>query len=107
MSPNIPSGNRELTILDVSKDNLGWCDVLPKGWSLHPGNGAHARYKHTDGTFAAEGSPPAGGISSGLIALATSIRDMGAMTSLSLSLASNSLGVEGAKIIAEFLPKCT
>jgi hypothetical protein len=32
-------------------------------------------------------------------------KDMGAMTSLNL--ASNSLGVEGAKIVAAFLPKCT
>jgi Ran GTPase-activating protein (RanGAP) involved in mRNA processing and transport len=71
---------RALTILDVSKNNLGWCDVLPKGWSLHPGNGGHARYIHTDGTRAAEDSPPAGGKSSVVIALATSIKDMGALS---------------------------
>jgi hypothetical protein len=41
---------------------------------------------------------------SGVIALADAIPDMGAMTSLNL--ATNSLGVEGAKIIAAFLPKC-
>jgi hypothetical protein len=40
-----------------------------------------------------------------IIALAGAIPDMGAMTSLNL--ASNSLGVEGAEIIAAFLPKCT
>jgi hypothetical protein len=33
------------------------------------------------------------------------LRDNGALTSLNL--ASNELGVEGAKIIAAFLPKCT
>jgi hypothetical protein len=41
----------------------------------------------------------------GLIALANAIPDMGAMTTLNL--ASNELGVEGAKIIAACLPKCT
>jgi hypothetical protein len=39
------------------------------------------------------------------VLIANDISDMGAMTSLSL--ASNSLGVEGAKIIAAVLPKCT
>jgi hypothetical protein len=38
------------------------------------------------------------------IILAAELPDKGAMTSLSL--ASNDLGVEGAKIIAAFLPKC-
>jgi hypothetical protein len=37
--------------------------------------------------------------------LAAGIRDNRAMTSLNL--ASNSLGIEGAKIIAVFLPECT
>jgi hypothetical protein len=41
---------------------------------------------------------------SGVVALANGIKDMSMM---SLSLASNSLGVEGAKIIAAVLPKCT
>jgi hypothetical protein len=39
------------------------------------------------------------------IMLAAEVVDNGAMTSLDL--ASNSLGIEGAKIIADFLPKCT
>jgi hypothetical protein len=38
------------------------------------------------------------------VLIANDISDMGAMTSLNL--ASNSLGVEGAKIIAAILPKC-
>jgi hypothetical protein len=42
---------------------------------------------------------------SGIIAIANAIPDMRAMTSLNL--ASNSLGVGGAKIIAACLPKCT
>jgi hypothetical protein len=41
----------------------------------------------------------------GIIAVANAIKDMRAMTSLNL--ASNSLGTEGAKIVAAFLPKCT
>ena len=41
----------------------------------------------------------------GVTALANTIPDMRAMTSLSL--ASNSLGVEGVKIIAAVLPTCT
>jgi hypothetical protein len=41
----------------------------------------------------------------GIIALVGAIPDMAAMTSLNL--ASNTLGVEGAKIIAACLPKCT
>jgi hypothetical protein len=41
---------------------------------------------------------------SGVIAIADAIPDMGAMTSLNL--ASNDLGAEGGKIIAAFLPKC-
>jgi hypothetical protein len=39
------------------------------------------------------------------IILASELPDKGAMTSLNL--ASNSLGVEGAKLIAAVLPKCT
>ena len=42
---------------------------------------------------------------SGLTALADVIPGMGAMTSLNL--ASNMLGVKGAKIIAVCIPKCT
>jgi Ran GTPase-activating protein (RanGAP) involved in mRNA processing and transport len=41
----------------------------------------------------------------GIIAVVNAIKDMGAMASLNLE--SNRLGVEGAKIIAAILPKCT
>ena len=41
----------------------------------------------------------------GVVALADAIPDNGAMTSLNL--ASNHLGIKGAKIIAACLPKCT
>jgi hypothetical protein len=40
-----------------------------------------------------------------MIALANALPDMRAL--MCLNLASNSLGVEGAKIIAACLPKCT
>jgi hypothetical protein len=42
---------------------------------------------------------------SGAVAIADAISNTRAMTSLNL--ASNSLGVEGAEIVAAFLPKCT
>jgi Leucine-rich repeat (LRR) protein len=41
----------------------------------------------------------------GIRAIASAIPDMGALTSLNLS--SNNLSIEGAKIIADILPKCT
>jgi hypothetical protein len=41
----------------------------------------------------------------GVVAIANAISNMGAMTSLNL--ASNRLGIKGAKIIAASLPKCT
>jgi hypothetical protein len=52
--------------------------------------------------FTNKGLQAAGAI---IVAAWMSHRDMGAMTSLNL--ASNELGVEGAKIIAACLPKCT
>jgi hypothetical protein len=48
---------------------------------------------------------PPGAKPVGIIAIANVIKDMRAMTSLSL--ASNGLGVEEVKIIAAVLPKCT
>jgi hypothetical protein len=58
-------------------------------------------YKHSDGREQKEhpGEPE------GIIAIADAIPDMRAMTSLNL--ASSSLGIAGAKIIAASLPKCT
>jgi hypothetical protein len=72
--------------------------VLAEGWSF---DNRRERYKHTDGREQKEkpGKPE------GIIAIANAIPDMGAMTSLNL--ASNELGVEGAKVIAACLPKCT
>jgi hypothetical protein len=57
-------------------------------------------YRHTDGREQKDrpGKPE------GIIAIANAIPDMGAM--VSLNLASNDLGVEGAKFIAAVLAKC-
>jgi hypothetical protein len=74
--------------------------VPPAEWTHHP-NGAW-KYKHDDGRK--QDDPPDGSKPEGIIAIAKVIPDMRAMTSLNL--ASNDLGVEGAKIIAACLPKC-
>jgi hypothetical protein len=67
-------------------------------------NGFHATPEGTD--FILSHTLPFLSLSmSGPAAIAGAIRDMGAMTSLNL--ASNELGIEGAKIIAACLPKCT
>jgi hypothetical protein len=58
-------------------------------------------YKHIDGREQKEDPRKRDGI----IVLASAIKDMGGMTSLNLRW--NDLGVEGAKIIAACLPKCT
>jgi hypothetical protein len=94
-----------MTSLNISNNNIGRPDEFPEGWSygLKEGYLTIYEYKHTDGRK--QGDPPAGSKSSSLPALADAIKDMGAMTSLAL--ASNSLGVAGAKIIADVLPMCT
>jgi hypothetical protein len=103
-STDTPSDNRALTTL-ILKDNklltpeagkvlsgmlaantvLKELDVSSNNWK------ARGRMKGDGPGFAKE--------------LAVGISGNGAMTSLNL--ASNSLGVEGAKIVAAFLPKCT
>jgi hypothetical protein len=85
----------------LASNNLGE-QVLPEGWRFgYKGNGSNKQYLHDDGRAQKE-SP---GKPEGIIALVNAIQDMRAMTSLNL--ASNKLGVEGAKIIAACLPKCT
>jgi hypothetical protein len=88
--------------LDISSNLIG-IPELPDGWACdsyfsdepYRYNGGEKHSKH----------PPSGSKFTGLEALADAIRNNGAMTSLNL--ASNELGVEGAKIIAACLPKCT
>jgi hypothetical protein len=80
--------------------------VLPVGWTYNRTKGYDDSYydefTHTDGRK--QGTDPSQPDFTGVIALADVIPDMRAMTSLNL--ASNTLGVEGAKIIAACLPKC-
>jgi hypothetical protein len=92
--------NEALTSLDMSSNKIGICDDLPAGWAYN--SSYTACYRHKNGN---QSSPPSGAKSSGLIAIANAVSDMRAMTSLNL--ASNTLGVEGAKIIAVCLPKST
>ena len=94
--------NGAILSLNLASNNLG-APLVPAGWTHNPENGALYRFKHTDGSH--QEAAPAGTSYPGAIAIANAIKDMRAMTSLNL--ASNSLGVEGAKIIAAFLPKCT
>jgi hypothetical protein len=91
-----------LTSLNLSANKLGQPVVL-EGWSrgYHGDYSGDKFWKHTDGRRQNENPAKAVGI----VAIANAIPDMRAMTSLNL--ASNSLGVEGAKIIAVVLPKCT
>jgi hypothetical protein len=65
-----------------------WADVLKASTSITELNLAKNYIDAADATI-----------------LVPAISDNGAMTSLSL--ASNTLGIEGAKIIAAVLPKCT
>jgi hypothetical protein len=92
-----------MSVLNLASNNLGEL-ILPEGWTKKYEQKDVKRgefFAHADGSKQIEepGKPE------GIIALANAIPDMGAMTSLNL--ASNKLGVEGAKVIAACLPKCT
>jgi hypothetical protein len=88
-----------LMSLDVSSNQLGML-ATEDGWISRYG---HGPWVHPDGR--SQNEKPDGLKPLGVIAIANAIPDMGAMTSLNL--ASNELGLEGAKIIAACLPKCT
>jgi hypothetical protein len=91
--------NGALSVLNLASNNLGAL-VLPAGWTHQEGLRGDV-YKDIDGRE--QRNNP--GKPEGIIAIANAIPDMRAMTSLNL--ASNVLGVEGAKAIAACLPKCT
>ena len=93
-----------MTSLDISNNSIGLIDIFPDGWRSKDNDG-RAPFVHTDGRK--QNAVPDGAKSSGVVAIANVIPDMGAMTSLNLS--SNSLYAEGAQIIAEAIKvtKCT
>jgi hypothetical protein len=76
-----------MTSLDISSNSIGICDDLPEGWTY--GSNYSMCYRHKDGN---QSFPPSGAKSSGVIAIANAIGDMGAL--LVLNLASNKLGPE-------------
>jgi hypothetical protein len=94
-------GNEAMTSLNLANNNIGEL-VHPQnlGWTREEVGGSFV-FRHPDGREQPDApkSEPVGAI-----ALANAIPDMRALTCLNL--ASNSLGVEGAKIIAACLPKC-
>jgi hypothetical protein len=92
-----------LTALDVSNNCLGEI-VLVDGITHCKADSGKMLYWDKDNKSLGEKLPPGCG-PPGIIVIANAIPDMGAITSLNL--ASNSLGIEGAKIIADILPKCT
>jgi hypothetical protein len=95
---------RALSFLNLAGNFLGKLveGPLPDGWKSKDDDNRAPWLRIEDGHKQNEhpNAKP-----EGIIALANVIPDMEAMTSLNL--ASNSLGVEGARIIAAVLPKCT
>jgi hypothetical protein len=78
-------GNGALMSLDISSNSIGICDDLPEGWTYTDSYGDC--YRHKDGN---RSSPPAGAKSSGIVAIANAIPDMGALIKLDIS--SNQIG---------------
>jgi hypothetical protein len=87
----------------ISNNTLGQL-VPPKGWRVEVQDGKNAYFgPNGDASWDA----PAGSKPEGVIAVATAIPNMRAMTTLNL--ANNELGPKGAKIVAEAIKvtKCT
>jgi hypothetical protein len=81
MSPNIPSDNRSVLVLNLAHNNLGAL-VLPGGWTEgYKADCLNKEYTHTDGRK--QNLHP--GKPEGIIALAAAIPGMGAMTKLDMS----------------------
>jgi hypothetical protein len=66
-----------LTSLNVSSNSIGRHDIFPDGWKSRDGDGA-APFVHADGRK--QDTAPEGTKSSGVIALADAISDMGALS---------------------------
>jgi hypothetical protein len=88
-------GMGAMTSLNISNNDIGKL-VPPEGWSNEHSD-CSGEWRHTDGRK--QRGWPAGSQPQGVIALADGIKNMRAMTALNL--ASNELGAEGAKIVAE------
>jgi hypothetical protein len=106
----ISSYNRAMTSLNISDNDIGQGLQDPELMKQHgvtyiKAKSGNMLYWDKDKKSLGEKCPAYCARPIGVIALADAIKDMGAMTSLSL--ASNGLGVEGAKIIAAVLPECT
>jgi hypothetical protein len=93
---------RALTFLNLANNSLAEL-VLSKGWTT-TGDGFFDPivFKHADGR---EQKDDPGSKPEGIIAIASAIPDMRALTKFDIS--KNGLRAEGAKIIAAILPKCT
>jgi hypothetical protein len=87
--------------LNLAYTNIG--EMVTNGWEFD--ESAQEYFKEVDGEEQVLKQRPEEYGPLGAIAIAIAIPDMRAM--MSLNLASNKLGVEGAKIIAACLPKCT
>ena len=87
--------NRALTTLNLASNDIG----VPDGWSMER-DMFGPKYKHTDGRT--QGERPQG-TSSGVMALAESLKVNRALASLDLR--NNRIGAEGAKAIADSLPQ--
>jgi hypothetical protein len=91
--------NGTLSHLNLASNNIGQL-VPPDGWR-GPDNTGYYDGPNGEMTMTC----PQGSSPEGAIAVANAISDTRTMTSLNL--ASNELGIEGVKIIAACLPKCT
>jgi hypothetical protein len=81
-----------LKSLNLSNNAIGTPDLFPEGWSygLKEGMRHNYEYTHTDGRK--QGAPPPGSKSSGVVALAEAIPDMGALIKFDIS--DNHIGAE-------------
>jgi hypothetical protein len=100
----ISSDNRALTRLDISKNHFFHDDGAPAGKAISDMLAVNSTLQELDVSGNAQYGFSEGGPAFAQ-ALSVGISGNGAKTSLNL--ASNNLGVKGAKIIAAFLPKCT
>jgi Leucine-rich repeat (LRR) protein len=85
MSPNIPSDNRALTRLDISKNALFNGDGTPAGKAISDMLAANSTLKELDVSSSAQYRTASKGGPSFAQAISVGIRDNGALTSLDIS----------------------